>query len=379
MKLDRIGELQLKVRAGLLLIRTSSSCSVYSMCVISLFILSLDGVCEMRSTDTTASVAVVVPVYNAGKENGFLIRQCLDSLLGQTMESWVGYLFDDGSTDNSALILQEYSEKWPGRFLVMSRPNKGVAATRNESIDLVEEEYIAFVDQDDFLDQDYLETLYREAETASADIVVSGYRRCKKDGVVYKRQRLKPSSGWAKYQVVAPWAHLYRSDFLKRKALYFFDSKIGEDVLFTLRAYGCAERISTLSYMGYTWYHNDHSVSNTSQKGFDPSVDPYPLMEGIKGIPSVEQREYLNYYLLRYSVWYLLWNGRSVSRTRFLDEERKMRAWMGGRVCGPNRIKWIKMAKEDGCFDFMIIVAYMALRAFGLLPLFAFLYCRKGD
>lgn len=332
----------------------------------------------MRTTDATSNIAVVVPVYNAGKDNGRLIRRCLDSLLGQTAQNWVGYLFDDGSTDDSASILQEYAINSPGSFIVMSRSNKGVAATRNECIDLVKEEYVSFVDQDDYLDPDYLETLFGEACASSADIVVSGYRRCNKNGTFFKQLSLKESSGWAKYQVVAPWAHLYRSDFLKKKSLYFFDSKIGEDVLFTLKAYSCTGKVSTLSYVGYTWYYNEDSVSNTSQKGFDSRIDPYPLMEEIRRISSIAQRDYLDYYLLRYSVWYLLWNGKSVSRARFLEEERKMREWMRRKASGLNRIKWIKMFREDAFFDFAIVAVYTGLRSLRLLPLFAFLYCKEG-
>lgn len=102
-----------------------------------------------------SKISVIVPVYNVEK----YLRQCLDSILGQTFSDFEVILIDDGSTDKCSAICDEYAAK-DNRIIAVHGMNAGVSVARNKGIDLSSGEYIAFVDGDDILDTSYCESLY---------------------------------------------------------------------------------------------------------------------------------------------------------------------------------------------------------------------------
>ena len=97
-------------------------------------------------------ISIIVPVYNAEK----YIGTCIDSILKQTYQNFELLLINDGSSDNSLEVLNQYSKK-DKRIRVIDQKNIGVAKTRNKGIQLARGEYIAFIDNDDYIDEDYLE------------------------------------------------------------------------------------------------------------------------------------------------------------------------------------------------------------------------------
>ena len=98
----------------------------------------------------TAKVAVVLPVYNTAR----YLRECLDSILAQSYKNFVVFAVDDGSTDTSGQILNEYTAK-DQRIVTFHKKNGGVSSARNVALDAIENEgsfdYIAFVDSDDLV------------------------------------------------------------------------------------------------------------------------------------------------------------------------------------------------------------------------------------
>lgn len=115
-------------------------------------------------------VSVVVPVYNAEK----YIRQCMDSLVNQTLQDIEIIVVNDGSTDGSLTILKEYEKTYPGMITVYSYDNQGVSHARNYGIHLAKGEYVAFVDSDDYCGLDMYEKLYNKAVKDQNDLVVCG-------------------------------------------------------------------------------------------------------------------------------------------------------------------------------------------------------------
>lgn len=104
-------------------------------------------------------ISIVIPIYN----RGYCLSRCLDSVLEQTFTDWECILVDDGSTDNSLQVCQEYATK-DFRFQVVLQPeNKGVSQARNRGMDLAKGEYIAFIDSDDWIEANYLSGLYQSA------------------------------------------------------------------------------------------------------------------------------------------------------------------------------------------------------------------------
>lgn len=213
------------------------------------------------------AISVIIPVYNAQEGLG----QCIDSLLDQTFSDYEIIILNDGSTDNSLEVIQNYASK-NDSIRVIDKENEGVAKTRNRGIVLAKGEYIVFIDNDDFIAPDYLECFYEAIEKEKLDIVIGGYKRVNKDHKILFQQDLSQTD-WSKYIVVAPWARIYRTSFLKENDIQFFDYPIGEDVIFTLTAYNLTDKIKVIDYNGYNWFFNERSISNTSQRGFNPKID----------------------------------------------------------------------------------------------------------
>ena len=206
-------------------------------------------------------ISVLVPVYNAERYLG----RCLDSVLAQTYGAFEIVAVDDGSSDGSAAILDEYAQRDPERVRVEHRENAGAAEARNRAIELAQGEYVAFLDNDDWLEPDFLERLVAHVGEG-ADIVFSGYRRPCADGSVSSEIIPHPGEEWAPFAVLAAWAKLYRREFLLANDLRFLSANIYEDLYFSIPAIYAAKRTEVVPYCGYNWFMNPESVSNTSQR-----------------------------------------------------------------------------------------------------------------
>ena len=114
-------------------------------------------------------ITVVVPVYNTGE----LLRECVDSILAQTYKNLEIILVDDGSTDSSGEICDQYSLK-DSRISVYHQKNSGQASARNYALSIARGEYIGFVDSDDYIAPNMYETMVDSLERNDADIVVCG-------------------------------------------------------------------------------------------------------------------------------------------------------------------------------------------------------------
>ena len=123
------------------------------------------------------AVSVIVPVYNAEKH----LRQCLDSLCGQSLPDIEFICVNDGSTDGSLTILNEYARK-DGRFTVVDQANCGSGQSRNNGLKVARGEYVGFVDADDIVSRNYFETLYAEGGNGECDIVATSRVRLFADG-----------------------------------------------------------------------------------------------------------------------------------------------------------------------------------------------------
>lgn len=116
-------------------------------------------------------LSVVIPIYNVEK----YLRECLDSVLAQTLSDIEIICVDDGSTDSSPVILREYAAK-DSRVKVISKPNSGYGHTMNTGFDAASGEYIGIVESDDVIPPDMYETLCREADAHRCDVVKADFR-----------------------------------------------------------------------------------------------------------------------------------------------------------------------------------------------------------
>ena len=109
-------------------------------------------------------ISIIIPVYNVEK----YLRECLDSILAQSYKDFEIILVDDGSTDSSGNICDEYSMKYEN-IKVLHKNNNGLSSARNAGLDIAQGEYILFIDSDDVVSPVMLETLM--AHVAGYDIV----------------------------------------------------------------------------------------------------------------------------------------------------------------------------------------------------------------
>ncbi|MDR2886857.1 MAG: glycosyltransferase [Bacteroidales bacterium] len=127
---------------------------------------------DEKMTPATPQISVIVPVYNTQK----YLPQCIDSLLGQTLEHIEIILVDDGSTDSSPAICDRYAEH-DRRVKVIHKKNAGQGYARNSGLEAATGEYITFVDSDDCVDPTAYRQLCTMAGNAQADILYFSYRR----------------------------------------------------------------------------------------------------------------------------------------------------------------------------------------------------------
>ena len=111
-------------------------------------------------------ISVIVPVYNVEP----YLRKCLDSIVNQTYRDFEILIIDDGSTDGSGRICDEYAEK-DSRIKVFHTENRGLSCARNLGLAEAKGEWIGFVDSDDWIEPDMYEVLIRRAEETGADVV----------------------------------------------------------------------------------------------------------------------------------------------------------------------------------------------------------------
>lgn len=131
-------------------------------------------------------ISVIVPVYNVVE----LLPRCIDSLLNQKFKDYEVVLVDDGSTDGSGKICDEYVRR-DSRIKVIHKQNEGVSKTRNRGIDEAHGEWITFVDADDYVTPDYLSDLY-DCACNDIDLVVMHSRHVKENGELLYKDYILP-------------------------------------------------------------------------------------------------------------------------------------------------------------------------------------------
>lgn len=292
-------------------------------------------------------VTVILPVYNAKD----YIERCLDSILSQTYNDFEIMVINDGSTDSSYEIIKKYKEKYQDKIIVVNQENKGVAKTRNESIKIADSKYIMFVDNDDYLDNDYIETYVGAAEKDDLDIVVGGFRRPNEKGKIVKTLRLK-NEEWSKFMIMTPWAKIYKRQYLIDNNIKFLETNIGEDNYFNLKAFLMTKKIRTLEYIGYNWFFNTKSVSNTRQKNIK-DIQIYELLNSSYDMVKENGLLEKNYQIIetnltKYIIWIISYATKGFSYKELSKEYDKIFKWLEERFPDYKKNNMISYTKPKG-------------------------------
>lgn len=205
-------------------------------------------------------LSIIVPVYN--RET--YLRRCLESLMNQTMEEIEVLVIDDGSTDQTPQILDEFQQANPDRIRSFRTENRGPAEARNYGMKNAKGKYITFVDSDDYVEKDAYEKICNMALEENADVICApAYRwedeECQIIGYCPEEERDKTSIIY--YTTGSLWNKLFRKEFLKEKGLKVPDLVISEDLSFVMAAMTWAEK---LCYVDYAYYHYELSENSLS-------------------------------------------------------------------------------------------------------------------
>lgn len=216
----------------------------------------------MKDKDKKPLISVIVPIYNVAP----YLRKCLDSLKGQTLKQIEVICIDDGSTDSSGKIAEEYEcDEWPF-FRVIHTKNKGLSAARNRGIDEAQADWLMFVDSDDWVEPGFCEIPYEAAIENHADLVVFSSDSRNKEKIMKSASRNRPVGvideitaheygGWC------VWNKLYRRDLYRD--IRYPNGRVFEDIATTHILVHKAARIVSLQDILYHYYDRIGSICHT--------------------------------------------------------------------------------------------------------------------
>lgn len=211
-------------------------------------------------------ISIIVPVYNVEK----YLSECLESLVNQTLGDIEIICVNDGSTDGSLKILEEYAQK-DARIKIISQENGGLSFARNRGIEQANGEFIAFVDSDDWVDEDFLEKLYNAAVKNDCDIAASTIIRkrpnAQKYRVHYTEERvfntLEEKINICKIPVCCyVWNKLYRAELVKSN--FFKEGVYFEDCLWTPKVLEASKKLVTVPDTNYYYRATKGSIVKTN-------------------------------------------------------------------------------------------------------------------
>ena len=229
-------------------------------------------------------VSIIVPVYNVEE----YLKECLDSIVNQSFKDIEIICVDDGSTDGSLAILKDYEEQ-DDRIIVISQENHGVGKARNVGLKKAVGDYILFVDSDDWIYPDAIELLYSNAFKNNSDMVnfkYTYYPNLDRDGNAWGFDfrpnfdkvtdftnltfNYKQIKNHVLNSFLQLWIQLIKREFLESYDDFYFPENVAyEDVLFHVKLFLRAKRISYIPKVFYFYRDNHNSIMHQSKYVFD--------------------------------------------------------------------------------------------------------------
>ncbi len=226
-------------------------------------------------------ISIIVPVYNVEK----YLHECVDSILNQTYTNYEIILVDDGSTDSSGKICDEYAAN--KKVAVIHQKNKGLSAARNAGYDASNGEYVYFLDSDDYIVPEALEVLYKNASQNNSEVVFfdavsfadgdfkvsqnyvrhNSYEKCSGPEMLEELQKNK------EYHSAVPLLFIKKS-LVSENNLRFIDGIYYEDMVYTYQIFCCAKTVSQCKDALYFRRYRESSImtSKKNKRHFQSAV-----------------------------------------------------------------------------------------------------------
>lgn len=211
-------------------------------------------------------ISVIVPVYNIEK----YLPRCINSILDQTYKNWEAIFVNDGSTDNSLKILEEY-KKIDERIKIIDKKNAGSGAARNDGIENSRGEYIAFLDSDDWYEKNFLEKLYNNLIENNSDVAMCNPKMTYDD--MSKNKKINtyffneielnktPEKILGILAMPVVWNKLYKKEIIVKNGIKFPNCSFCEDVEFLYKTFLYVNKVSKIEDALYNYYQREDSVT----------------------------------------------------------------------------------------------------------------------
>jgi glycosyltransferase involved in cell wall biosynthesis len=211
----------------------------------------------------TIKFSIIVPVYNTK----LYLKQCLDSIIHQTFKNFEIIIIDDGSTDNSSCIIQEYS-KCDNRIISIFQKNQGLSVARNKGIAIAKGEYLCFVDSDDTLALNALEAFYKIVIDSKYDIVSAQSFRINNNGTktittmpilseYHLKNALNPSFA------VSVCSKVFKRELFVAHDIQFPIGLLYEDHIVTTKTFFYSQNIFYIHQCFYNYHIRDNSITTS--------------------------------------------------------------------------------------------------------------------
>lgn len=254
-----------------------------------------------------SKVSVIIPVYNVEK----YLRECLDSVINQTLKDIEIICVNDGSTDNSRDILEDYSQR-DYRVRIIDKKNGGLSSARNAGMKAARGEFLSFIDSDDWIDSMMLEKLYKSIQDNDSDISICAVHlfdettKCIDDSSKYYTLEVfdesfdnrafsyKDTKPFIMDVCIMAWNKLYRRSLIEQYGAEFPEGLIFEDGPFFFSIFFKTERISIVrDFLYYYRINRKNSIIQKAGKKFLDIIDVAELMyEKIKDLEDFEDIRY---------------------------------------------------------------------------------------
>lgn len=227
-------------------------------------------------------VSVIMPVYNTAK----YLERCLEALVNQTLTDMEIIAVNDGSTDQSLQILEEYAGRYPN-IRIFSKENGGQATARNLGIRESRGDYIGFADSDDYVDRTMFEKMYGLAVERNCDLVECHFHFIQ-ENEAGKRKELTPRGHVREYESqqdmlidpqVSPWNKLYRREVLLQPDVNFPEGLIYEDTAFYIKTIPYVKKVAYLDEKLVFYFLRGSSTINANKSR--KVGDIFPVLENI--------------------------------------------------------------------------------------------------
>lgn len=248
-------------------------------------------------------VSIAVSVYNGEK----YLARCLDSLIRQKYNQIEIIIVDDGSTDASGIICDEYMKK-DSRIRVIHQKNGGISAARNTGLEAAQGEYLVFCDADDIVTEYYVENLYRSIKNADADMSVCGYQYYKEGDIIqkgfpYNQDKIKivdtkeclKRAFYQDQMYTTIWGKLFKKNIWKN--LVFPVGRLYEDIPTMYQAIFDSKKVVIIENIDYYYAINEGSIT---QKPFSMrEMDAIDFMDEVGERVNKEYPDLIHAYRTR--------------------------------------------------------------------------------